>query len=123
MPLIDKTYCGHRTNGGAVVVVVRPDHSSYVLDPAFQLACKSPTGFEWGYAGSGPAQLALAILWDHLKDEPSRTKYYAETKALRLYQDFKFRVVAKLPMDYWKLTSLDIEDEIKQMELAAVTGG
>lgn len=27
----------------------------------------SPTGFSWGYNGSGPAQLALAILCDHLR--------------------------------------------------------
>ena len=25
----------------------------------------SPTGFEWGFSGSGPAQLALALLLDH----------------------------------------------------------
>lgn len=45
----------------------------------------SPDGFSWGYEGSGPAQLALAIV-------------------LRLtgksdgYQDFKRRVIAKIPM-------------------------
>jgi len=122
MPLTEKTYCGHRTTSGAIVVVVRPDHSSYILDPAYQLAVHSPTGMEWGYGGSGPAQLALAILFDHLKDEPGRTKYYAETKALRLYQEFKFRVIAKLPMDYWRLTTLDVEDAIKQIELEAVRG-
>lgn len=44
----------------------------------------SPDGFNWGYGGSGPAQLALAII-------------------LRLtgksdnYQDFKFKVIAGLP--------------------------
>jgi hypothetical protein len=28
----------------------------------------SPTGFGWGYGGSGPAQLALALLADSLGD-------------------------------------------------------
>ena len=115
----EKTYCGHRTAASAIVVVVRADHSSYILDPRFDLAGHSPTGFEWGYGGSGPAQLALAILADHLKDEPGRTKFYAEQKALRLYQEFKFRVIAKLPHDYWRLTTLEIEDHLKQMEVEA----
>src|SRR5262245_55620958 len=30
----------------------------------------SPDGFAWGYGGSGPAQLALAILLDALDDTP-----------------------------------------------------
>lgn len=47
----------------------------------------SPDGFEWGYAGSGPAQLALAILAHHLGDD---------AEALRLYQDFKTLAIAHL---------------------------
>jgi hypothetical protein len=43
----------------------------------------SPDGFNWGYAGSGPAQLALAIM---LK----------ATKKPDAYQDLKFRVIAAL---------------------------
>ena len=27
----------------------------------------SPTGFEWGYLGSGPADLALSLLADHFE--------------------------------------------------------
>lgn len=32
------------------------------LDPRLDLVNHSPTGFAWGYSGSGPAQLAIAIL-------------------------------------------------------------
>jgi hypothetical protein len=49
----------------------------------------SPDGFSWGYEGSGPAQLALAILLS-LTDE--RT-------AVRNYQTFKRQVIAGLPID------------------------
>jgi hypothetical protein len=45
------------------------------------------TGLSWGYAGSGPAQLALAILADCFNDET----------ALKHYQHFKATVIAKLP--------------------------
>ena len=50
-----KTYQGKRT-GYAVDVTV----DGRALDPRFDLWNHSPTGFEWGYGGSGPAQLALA---------------------------------------------------------------
>jgi hypothetical protein len=46
----------------------------------------SPTGFAWGYGGSGPAQLALAIL----------LKFVNEPTALSLHQDFKREVIAQL---------------------------
>jgi len=47
----------------------------------------SPTGFSWGYGGSGPAQLALAILLE----------FYTEAESLMLYQDFKEEFLVKIP--------------------------
>jgi Family of unknown function (DUF6166) len=65
------------------------------LSPRLDLRNHSPTGFNWGYGGSGPAQLALAVLADHLKDEE---------QALKLYQDFKLKVIATLPQaEPWTL--------------------
>jgi Family of unknown function (DUF6166) len=45
----------------------------------------SPDGFEWGYCGSGPAQLALALLMDAGLDDET---------ACQCHQEFKRRVVA-----------------------------
>ena len=59
----------------------------------------SPTGFEWGYGGSGPADLALSLLTDVLDDV---------SEAERLYQDFKRDVVASLLDDRWVLTEEDV---------------
>jgi hypothetical protein len=63
-----------------------------LLDPKPSQALRnhSPDGFEWGYAGSGPAQLALAILLDYTGDA---------TTALDNYQDFKFAFIAGLRRD------------------------
>jgi hypothetical protein len=47
----------------------------------------SPDGFAWGYSGSGPAQLALAIL---LRLTDKRT-------AVANHQMFKTDVIAGLP--------------------------
>lgn len=49
----------------------------------------SPDGFGWGHAGSGAAQLALAILLDLLKGD-------TET-AVAWHQDFKTGFVQRLP--------------------------
>src|SRR5262245_10142808 len=50
----------------------------------------SPTGAGWGYMGSGPNQLALALLADALGDDD---------RALRLYRQFTWRIIQGLPMD------------------------
>lgn len=47
----------------------------------------SPCGFSWGYGGSGPAQLSLAILLEVSGDKEFALKYY---------QEFKEEVVARL---------------------------
>lgn len=59
------------------------------LDWRLDLFNHSPTGFSWGYAGSGPAQLALAILSHEFGDE----------FALKNYQRFKSNVIVHLDKD------------------------
>jgi hypothetical protein len=68
--------------------------------------CHSPTGFNWGYGGSGPADLALAILCDAL-GVPRQTSVHCFTqhrpltpllrRAWALHQDFKWAFIATLP--------------------------
>lgn len=59
------------------------------LSPDYSQKCfnHSPDGFNWGYMGSGPSQLALAIMLEFL----------SEHEALALYMQFKGEFVAKLP--------------------------
>lgn len=99
-----KTYTGRRdiTEGLCVVLV-----DGEPLDPRLDIRRHSPAGFEWGYAGSGPAQLALAILADHLQDRH---------RAERLYQDYKRLVVAALPREAWSLTSAEVALEVQALE-------
>jgi hypothetical protein len=95
-----KIYEGWR-EGYAVIVTV--DGCS--LNPRLDLYNHSPTGFEWGYCGSGPAQLALAIVADHLADD---------RQALDVYQRFKWAVIVELPRNRsWTLTR-EVIDQILQ---------
>lgn len=54
-------------------------------EPSQRLYNHSPDGFAWGYEGSGPAQLALAILL---------SAGVPASGALACHQDFKRTVVA-----------------------------
>lgn len=70
------------------------------LDPRYDLRNHSPDGFAWGYGGSGPAQLSLALCADALGDDEA---------AQAVYQIFKGSVVSKLDQDKgWELTEKDI---------------
>jgi hypothetical protein len=94
----------------AVIVTVngRP------LNPRLDLYNHSPTGFEWGYCGSGPAQLALAILADHLADD---------RQALDVYQRFKWAVIVELPRKRsWTLTDQVIDQILQNIRNYQVEG-
>lgn len=128
-------YTGKRLQQGCKILVT-PDITgmSEELPLRTDLRNHSPTGFEWGYNGSGPSQTALAILAHHLKDEtnhPSLLYVLRLTKApsseelgnialadylaLQYYQTFKALVVSKLPEE-WQLTSNDINKIIVTLE-------
>jgi hypothetical protein len=49
--------------------VISPDHHIQLIGLLTHHVKHSPTGFSWGYGGSGPAELARCILIDHLADD------------------------------------------------------
>ena len=77
---------GKRERNGDVTIRV----DGRRLDPGASLALRnhSPTGFEWGYSGSGPAQTSLAILLDLGASKEDAQKHY---------QDFKSDFIATQP--------------------------
>lgn len=74
------------------------------LNPRLDLWNHSPAEFEWGYGGSGPAQLALALLADHCGNDE---------QAVDLHQRFKWAVIAGLPRHHWTLTSRQIDNALE----------
>ena len=61
--------------------------------------------FCWGYGGSGPAQLALAILMLYLPSDQA---------ALR-HQDFKWKVISGLPQKDFQIPVSSVTDWIARM--------
>jgi hypothetical protein len=95
-----KVYSGKRGRFiNAVEVRERGSLITRPLELRLDLFNDSPTRFEWGYGGSGPAQLALAILADHLGDGAA---------AVCRHQVFKWSVVAKLDSAEWRLSPREI---------------
>jgi hypothetical protein len=79
------------------------------LELRLDLGDHSPTGFEWGYGGSGPAQLALALLADALGDD---------ALALRLHQRFKWKSIAPIPRDReWWMTDKQVRAIAAEVQL------
>ncbi|MEZ3172344.1 DUF6166 domain-containing protein [Halorubrum sp. RMP-47] len=98
-----EAYIGERRRGRLVVMRV-PEGTRLTPDRSLELTNHSPSGFEWGYGGSGPAQLALAVLLDYTGDEAF---------ALDHYQAFKTEVVSQLDCarsgERWRLTGPEID--------------
>lgn len=87
-----KVYRAIRDIDGRPKVIVEEEGA--LVGPLPHRERHSPGGFEWGYGGSGPADLARSLLWDVLGCEPDPEEYQA----------FKWDVVAKLPHEGWILT-------------------
>ena len=94
-----KAYEGIRTDEGCTVTV---DGRPLNMRLDLRMHADRP---EWGYAGSGPAQLALAILADAIGDD----------EALDFHQKFKRTVVAGLERERWSLTQADIRSWISEL--------
>ncbi len=67
---------------------------------SLQVRNHSPTGFAWGYTGSGPAQLALGLL----------LVYWLPRHAEEYYQQFKEVFIATLPQ-----TDFTVEVELRRI--------
>lgn len=68
-----KHYKARREAIAGATIKIITDQGERALPPRTDLVNHSPTGFEWGYAGSGPAQLALALCVDALDGNKPRT--------------------------------------------------
>lgn len=104
-PLWSKPLVHHRVPGG----------KWRTLSPraSLRLHNKSPDGFEWGYRGSGPAQLALALL----------LSVAGRKLADARYQKFKQQFVSRWPKEGWTIFEQDIWLWLDDQPNAAIMHG
>lgn len=115
MKAAGKVYVGVRlppmdTSGDAVVLVLDPEHQTAHYLPHLcttrtsrakahveHYGCHSPDGFNWGYGGSGPAELALMLLLD---------LGISAERAWTAHQSLKSQILAGLDQDKpWTLSA------------------
>ena len=106
--LLERTDRGVRTNVPWLIV----DHS--------------PDGYEWGYGGSGPADLALNIVESYMR----RLGLVGKTLGYRLHQKFKREFIASMPkeggfipadqIEVWIISNLGMD---RWPEVQAAIGG
>lgn len=92
------TFTGERHEHRTSVWVTAGGQASRELPLYLGVRQHSPTGFEWGYSGSGPAQLALALC----------IEVVGRQRAERVYQDVKQALVAPIGDDCWMLSGAKV---------------
>ena len=97
------TYTGIRVGHVCSVVVCSNDGPKDLP----HICRHSPDGFQWGYGGSGPSDLALAIMADYFGRQ-GVVKPLGE--ATGCYQDFKWDFIAKIREDGWSITEQQIHE-------------
>lgn len=103
----ERMYHGHRASNGDTTVNVNENDRMRALPEKFDLVNHSPTGFEWGYPGSGPSQLAFAMLFDALDGDVARVR--------QNYHPFKDAVIARLSPT-WALSKANVVRWVEEWE-------
>lgn len=88
-----KIYRGYYREGEAIITVNGK--------PLKHIVRHSPTGFNWGYGGSGPADTALSIMTDVFEGNLELADIF--------YFDFKWDFVASWGGE-WQITEAEIEN-------------
>ena len=114
---MEKKYIGTRhPASGTTTVVVEAGSMTYDLPARLDVADYSRDGFEWGYTGSGPTQLSLALLLDlfpisacHIDGLPFET-----------INKLKEQLICKLPRTgNFTITTQDLKDALSADLLSA----
>ena len=112
----DRAYHGFCDEEGKRHIIVVEGRAAIGRPLALRLdlANKSPSGFAWGYGGSGPAQLALALCADATGDDEG---------ALFVFQRFKSCVIGQFPEDApWTLPVNEVRRHCRDL-MAERTAG
>jgi hypothetical protein len=138
-----KGYVGRRDfDEVKVYVVTEKTAGGLDREPLKHLVLHSPTGMEWGYLGSGPADLALSILADWFGESPTEKELRmgsmeipddallaAKTTdqmdqlwsrsriwCVHYHQHFKEAFIGKMPKEGWSLEGRVISAWVEDQE-------
>jgi len=103
------TFIGKITPLNGREVIVRSEDGTEAALPVRDDLCNHvPIGFAWGYEGSRPAQLALAML----------AYLYGDIQALRYYQSFKEDTLSELKQsEGWEMTAEQVDLRLEALKV------
>lgn len=108
-----KIYFGRRDASGAITVGVAEDDQT--VRDLRHVEAHSPDGFEWGYGGSGPADLALSILADYFEGlwepELDHDKFanMVRIRSWAYHQSFKRDFIETAKPKGWEISEEDVD--------------
>ena len=109
--MADVTYFGTNTGPGPQVVKIR--HSNGNTTFLKKRIVWHRDGFQWGYGGSGPAYLAVNMLYDYLLRTHHKN---AKSTAVDLHQSFKWDFIARQGKEL-RITGAEIERWLESAEI------
>jgi len=103
---VRKVFHGRRLPSGIAVDVVGEGGARRPLNPRHDVVVHSEEGFDWGYGGYGPAQLALAICCE----------LFRPSVATDVYQKVKRQFIETLQTDEWELDAREVHAFVASMQ-------
>ena len=101
-----KIFRGRKSVVGCIVELADEGYTTQLsLEKSLQIVDHAPDGFQWGYMGSGPAQLSAAIL-NEVTGDPEITREY--------YQLFKFDYVSNWGNDF-EINEFQVRDWLRSV--------
>lgn len=92
------------------IILKRDAAGNIITNVAHKIVQHSPNGFEWGYGGSGPSELALNIL----------AMYTDRQTAEELHQVFKWDYIAELPHGGGTIKGSEIKKWLRKHKAVAI---
>ncbi len=106
--MTSEAYVGERRRG-QLIVTRMPEGTRLTPERSLELATHSPSGFESGYCGSGPAQLLLALLLDYPTMRRSHSRSTCPSRPRWLGQ-----LECTEPDGCWRLTWCEIDAALRE---------
>ena len=118
-------YQGRRVPSVIVLVIDEATKKSRTLNPCHSQAISNHSmEFNWGFQGSGPSQLALALLLDAIGETPIEQRPSPETApvlAERWYHQFKNDHVSNWGEDVFRISQAEIMGWLRTIVAQAST--
>lgn len=118
-------YQGRRVPNIIITATDEETKKTRMLNPCHSRAIRNHSQeFNWGYGGSGPSQLALALLLDAIGETPIEQRPSPETApvlAERWYTQFKNDHVSNWGDDTWRISRAEVMGWLRTVTAQAHT--